>query len=170
MAKKDIGYELKGALANKLVQEDGTITDIAGNAISGGVDAYKMKKSLPNKFLNADGTYSTLNDIIAGFIDVDIYVIVEELPEEGNPQKIYIVPNGDGTFNEYRWTGSGWDPVGMLEFDLTDYYTKTETETNFLKKNNVTEYTPAQDYNPATKKYVDDAISTNITTVLGGSY
>lgn len=29
-------------------------------------------------------------------------------------------------------------------------------DTNFLKKNNTTVYTPTQDYHPATKKYVDD--------------
>ena len=31
-------------------------------------------------------------------------------------------------------------------------------------------YTPTSDYNPATKKYVDDAITTAITTSLEGSY
>ena len=39
-----------------------------------------------------------------------------------------------------------------------------------LGTNNITSYTPTGDYNPATKKYVDDAITTAITTTLGGSY
>ena len=43
------------------------------------------------------------------------------------------------------------------------------TETG-LTKNNTTSYTPTSDYNPATKKYVDDAITTAITTSLEGSY
>ena len=37
-------------------------------------------------------------------------------------------------------------------------------------KNYNTPYTPQYNGSPATKKYVDDAISTNITNVLGGSY
>ena len=43
------------------------------------------------------------------------------------------------------------------------------TETG-LTKNNTTSYTPTSDYNPATKKYVDDAITTAITTSLEGNY
>jgi hypothetical protein len=33
-----------------------------------------------------------------------------------------------------------------------------------------TPFNPTQSYHPATKKYVDDAITTNITNVLGGEY
>lgn len=41
---------------------------------------------------------------------------------------------------------------------------------NLLTKTNTTGYTPTNDYNPATKKYVDDTITTAITTSLEGSY
>ena len=41
---------------------------------------------------------------------------------------------------------------------------------NYLSKTNTTSYTPTSDYNPATKKYVDDAISSAITTSLEASY
>ena len=46
----------------------------------------------------------------------------------------------------------------------------TPNMSNYLAKDNTTEYTPTSNYNPATKKYVDDAISTAITTALGGEY
>ena len=39
-----------------------------------------------------------------------------------------------------------------------------------LSKSNTTAYTPTGDYHPATKKYVDDAIASSITTVLEGEY
>ena len=39
-----------------------------------------------------------------------------------------------------------------------------------LPTNNTTDYTPTSDYNPATKKYVDDSIASAITTSLEGSY
>lgn len=39
-----------------------------------------------------------------------------------------------------------------------------------LSIKNTSSYTPTGDYNPATKKYVDDSIAAAITTTLGGSY
>ncbi len=42
--------------------------------------------------------------------------------------------------------------------------------TSILGMSNTTAYTPTGDYNPATKKYVDDSIASAITDALGGSY
>lgn len=226
--EEDIGYDFKKALPNKLVQEDGTITDIVGREVVDATEAYDSKPALPNKFLNPDGTYTTLNAIIAEMVDTSIYRLVDELPEEGDLEKIYLVPNGSGNFIEYRWTGTKWDPIGMVEFNLADYPTnqdmnsaissaaattlsnaksyadnkasdaeanaknyadglasnydaagsagvaesnaKAYADNNFLRKDNVTPYTPVDNYDPATKKYVDDSISSSITQVLEGSY
>ena len=41
---------------------------------------------------------------------------------------------------------------------------------DFLSLGETRSYTPTSDYNPATKKYVDDSITAAITTTLGGSY
>ena len=54
-----------------------------------------------------------------------------------------------------------------------NYDANKEERINFdelLTKTNTTAYTPTGDYNPATKKYVDDAISSAITTSLEASY
>lgn len=130
MAKKenDATYILdsKKGLPNKLLQADGTTTDMLGNTIVNPDKAWDSKPALPNKWLNPDGTYSTLNEIIASMVDTSIYVIVDELPAEGNPQKIYLVPDGKGGFVEYHWTGTKWDPVGMVEFDISNYSTTQE--------------------------------------------
>lgn len=179
----------KSALPNKLLQADGTITDITGKQVVNPVESYKAKPSLPNKFLNPDGTYSTLNEIIASMVDTSIFVIVDELPASGDEQKIYLVPDSKGGFVEYHWTGDKWDPIGTIDIDLSNYPTiqdmtnaieaaalttlnnaKSYADDNFLKKTNTTQYTPTGDYHPATKKYVDDAISDNITSMLGGEY
>lgn len=53
-----------------------------------------------------------------------------------------IVCEANGTDNYASWTS-----------------TKTDIKDICLSKDNTTEYTPAEDYNPATKKYVDDAVS-----------
>ena len=130
MAKKenDATYILdsKAGLPNKLLQADGTTTDMLGNVVVNPDNAWDSKPALPNKWLNPDGTYSTLNEIIASMVDTSIYVIVDELPAEGNTQKIYLVSDGKGGFVEYHWTGEKWDPVGMIEFDITKYSTTQE--------------------------------------------
>lgn len=43
-------------------------------------------------------------------------------------------------------------------------------QADVLKKDNKDSYTPTDNYNPATKKYVDDSIKSAITDKLGGSY
>lgn len=116
----------KSALPNKLLQNDGTVTDLIGNQVINPVDSYKTKPALPNKFLNPDGTYSTLNEIIAGSVDTSLFIIVEELPASGNEQKIYLVPDDKGGFVEYHWTGDKWDPIGTVEIDLSNYSTTQE--------------------------------------------
>lgn len=130
MAKKenDATYILdsKKGLPNKLLQADGSVTDIQGNTVVNADKAWDSKPALPNKWLNPDGTYSTLNEIIASMVDTSIYVIVDELPQEGDPQKIYLVPDGKGGFVEYHWTGTKWDPIGTVEIDLSNYSTTQE--------------------------------------------
>ena len=130
MAKKEneATYILdsKKGLPNKLLQADGSVTDIQGNVVVNADAAWDSKPALPNKWLNPDGTYSTLNEIIASVVDTGIYVIVDELPAEGDPQKIYLVSDGKGGFVEYHWTGTKWDPIGMIEFDISNYSTTQE--------------------------------------------
>lgn len=119
-------YDSKVSLPNKLLQEDGTVTDIAGNPVTNSTPEYDSKPSLPNKFLNPDGTYSTLNEIISSMIDTDLFIVVDELPASGDEQKIYLVPDGEGGFIEYHWTGDTWDPIGTVEIDLSDYVKNTD--------------------------------------------
>ena len=225
-------FDSKKGLPNKLLQADGTTTDMVGRTVVNPDEGWDAKQALPNKWLNPDGTYSTLNEIIASVVDTGIYVIVDELPAEGDPQKIYLVPDSHGGFAEYHWTGTKWDPIGTVEIDLSNYSTTQEmmnaieaaclttlnnaknyadskastaetnaksyadglagnydpagtaaseaanaqsgaeayADDNFLNKTNTTAYTPTLNYHPATKKYVDDSISSSITTALNASY
>lgn len=129
MARNDIGYDSKAALPNKLILDDGSVTDIAGKPVAESTDLYKSKPALPNKLLNPDGSYTTLNEIIGAMIDTNIFVLVDELPATGLENKIYVVPNKDQTgFDEYMWNGVQWNSIGMIEFDLDAYSTREETE------------------------------------------
>lgn len=111
-------YENKRALPNKMLNEDGSITDLLGNPVVPMNEAYKKRPALPNKWLNADGTYSTLQEILGGAIDTDIFIVVEELPQTGEENKIYLVPDGEGGFDEYHYIDGKWDPVGAIDMGV----------------------------------------------------
>lgn len=55
---------------------------------------------------------------------------VEALPSGANTGDVYLVGTDVASaFQEYYWTGTSWDYMGKTsEIDLTDYYTKTETD------------------------------------------
>ncbi len=111
-------FNSKPALPNKLLNEDGITTTLAGETVTDAVAEYDSKPALPNKFLNPDGSYSTLSEIVSKMVDTDIFIIVDELPASGDPQKIYLVPDGQGGFTEYHWTGTAWDAIGALSVEL----------------------------------------------------
>ena len=62
-------------------------------------------------------------------------VIVEELPEEGNPNYIYLVPNEDeeesNVYNEYVWLADeeAYEKIGGVDIDLTNYVTLNTAQT-----------------------------------------
>lgn len=139
-------YDLKVAIANKILNSDGTVTDLSGKAVGTMVREYKMRPAIPNKFLNSDGTYSTLEDILKGTVNTDIFVPVDSLDSvtDPDPNKIYLVPNTDGSFDEYFYNSSNeWDKIGEVSIDLSNYPTTTE---------------------------VQEMIDNSITDVLGGEY
>lgn len=94
-------------------------------------------------------------------------VVVNELPSVGEEGVLYLVSRQvtqtKNVFDEYIYVNGDWEKIGTTDIDFTNYYTKTETDTNFLSKNNTNSYTPVGNYNPATKKYVDDML--NIPTI-----
>lgn len=109
----------KRAIPNKLLQEDGTVTDLMGNQVVNPTEIYNKKPALPNKFLNPDGSYSTLNEILGKVIDTTLFVVVDTLPETGNSNKIYLVPNDTGSFDEYFWNNKNqWDKIGALNVPM----------------------------------------------------
>lgn len=118
----DLAYELSKSLPNKWLNPDGSVTDGKGNIItpanSAGALIYENSKSVVNKFVDVDGKTKTFEQI-----SMDIFTPVDELPETGEKNKIYLVPAGDGTFNEYYWTGEKWDILGNVAIDLSDYPT-----------------------------------------------
>ena len=124
-------YKNKRALPNKILNEDGSVTDLLGNSVIPTDETYKKIPALPNKVLNSDGTYSTLSEIIGGSAGKDLFIIVNELPEEGEPNKIYLVPDGKGGFDEYHYVDGKWDPIGAIDMGVSPqvyYWDSTSTQ------------------------------------------
>lgn len=153
----DVFSTLK-AMPNKLLNADGSITDFKGNIISPAnpdlVEVYNRSKSIANKFLNSDDEVKTYAEI-----SVEIFEVVDVLPEIGEKNKIYLVPTENGMFDEYFWNENNkWDKIGEVKIDLSNYPNKQEVA-NAIAANST-----------ADREYTDNAIKQNITDVLGGAY
>ena len=153
----DVFTTLK-AMPNKLLNKDGSITDFKGNIITPAdpnlADVYNRSKAIANKFLNSDDEVKTYAEI-----SVEIFEVVDVLPEIGEKNKIYLVPSENGYFDEYFYNTNGkWDKIGEVTIDLSNYPTRDEVA-NAIAANST-----------ADKKYTDEAIKQNITNVLGGEY
>lgn len=67
-------------------------------------------------------------------LDTSLYQVVEELPSEGLPNKIYLVNNHSSehrnTYSEYIWALGEWELLGSYQstIDLEDYVTQSDLE------------------------------------------
>lgn len=99
----------------------------------------------------------------------------ELLQSKPNTVSLYanaLVENRYTSGSERKFASSQISIVGSWSDDI---YTVTRISFynsvyDMLTLNNTHSYTPTTDYHPATKKYVDDAISSAITDALGGNY
>lgn len=59
-----------------------------------------------------------------------IYKVLEELPQEGQVNIIYLIPRQNALDknikDEYMWIDGKWESVGTTSIDLADYTTKVE--------------------------------------------
>lgn len=76
-------------------------------------------------------TKSEVDDLIDA-IDQFKVEVVNELPVTGEEKTIYLAPKSPTQTNnardEYLWINNAWEKIGDTEIDLSDYYTKSETD------------------------------------------
>lgn len=112
-------------------------------------------------------------------------LIVNELPLTGSGDTLYFVPKSNpeqkDLYDEYAWVNNDWERLGekQITIDLSDYYTKQETNTllngkvdnstlnNYALKNELPTKTSdlTNDSNYTTKTYVDNLVG-DINTAL----
>lgn len=90
-----------------------------------------------------DGLVSTISTLS--------FQVVTELPTTDiQTNVIYLVPSTTSSeqnvYDEYIYINNAWEKIGTTAIDTS----------NYLAKDNTLAYAPTGDYNPATKKYVDD--------------
>lgn len=74
-------------------------------------------------------TQSDIDTMLAQISSLKIEV-VNALPQTGSADTIYLLrvrQQGDDVYQEYFWVNNTWELIGGV--DLTDYYTKTQTDT-----------------------------------------
>jgi len=64
-----------------------------------------------------------LTNIASQFIKV-----VDQLPENGESNVLYLYKENDTVYSQYIWDDNKWHLVGNEHLDLTKYYTKTEID------------------------------------------
>ena len=67
--------------------------------------------------------------------------IVDELPEVGDPKKIYLVPADEtktqNIYDEFLYINNMWEQIGSTAIDLSNYYTKDEVDDELDLKEDV---------------------------------
>lgn len=98
------------------------------------------------------------------------YLVVDELPAEGDGQHIYLVPNGSDGYDRYVWVDDEWINLGNTEIDLSNYYTKAEVNSGFYTKQEVDALIPTiPDAHPV-GSVVITTTNTNPSSEFGGSW
>ena len=110
-----------------ITDKEGTTTAEVKNGIDETVD------NLVNYYLKAETyTKDEVQELISVIKSIQIEV-VENLPEVGESNKIYLVPK-DGeendVYNEYVWINNKYELIGNTEIDLSNYATKDDLKSH----------------------------------------
>ena len=79
---------------------------------------------------------TTLATMLSNVVATEIFVVVQELPESGQTNKIYLVINQESEvqniYDEFIWVFNedteeyDWEKIGSVGVDLSNYFNKTE--------------------------------------------
>ncbi len=126
-------------LTNELLAQIGSSAENAIESIQvNGVAQVITDKTINLEIITADDVADLIeSELEAGGFDI-FYVpadgVLPATPVEGTEGKIYCIPDGNGGFDEYRWTGTAFDKIGSMTGDFEGY----------LKEEDITIVTEAQ--------------------------
>ena len=95
--------------------------------------------NLTNYYLKSETyTQAEVNALISGIIGLNI-LVVQTLPTQDiSTTTIYLVPKQtpetQDVYDEYIYVNNAWEHIGSTEIDLSNYYTKTQTDNLLANK------------------------------------
>ena len=106
-------------------------------------------------------------------------LVVQTLPQNPNAYTIYMIlrsaPTTNNIYDEYMYINNAWELIGSTEVDLSNYYTKTESDSKYQNKLTVgngidiTSDTISTKISGSFLTFANNGLTIN-TTVLGSSY
>lgn len=124
----------------------------------------KSVNDLTNYYLKSETyTKNEVNSLI-GAIQQFHYEIVQELPQTGATNVIYLVPKStsqtNNVYDEYVYANNNWEKIGDTQIDLSDYVTTSDLNTALA------DYTTTTDLTTLLSGKQDTLVSgTNIKTI-----
>ena len=186
--KKEIG-----ALTDLTTEDKSSIVNAINELVNNGVGDNTLCISegfmFSSNYYNLNNYISVLEELINKNISKNINIIISSTYNTVLFVPIYIskptssssnmttsryglyISNGTNQPFGYKKISYKYDYNATTEkftisdFRLTDAIQFIPVKSEIITKNNTTSYTPTGDYNPATKKYVDDQVG-NINTIL----
>lgn len=155
----------------------GPNTAVDPNILDNYVTSLQHSQDLATKqnVLTAGNGISISEDTISVDIDMNPITIVSRLPNNPNPDKIYLlqtIEDDDTIYLEYRYINNRWVELGrkQISIDLTPYPTKDEVNsalTHYLSKEEASEtyQTITDDYYNKSQVYTKDEIDVKETSM-----
>ena len=98
--------------------------------------------------------FYTKEEIIDILTGVSQKIVVDELPEEGVENYLYLVPTEEeGHYQQYVWSDGEWHDLGESEVDLTEYVTNPELDIILKDYDKVKVYTFSNNGSSSTDSY-----------------
>lgn len=167
----DEGYIKVVDILNEVNEETDSLEE---KVVSAKYVTDKLNSSFDN-IVAISGTLNTvsekLDEVSSSITNFSLFNVVTALPEKGNTNKIYLIPDGDfvsgntgNTFTEYIYitekTNDGkeysyWEILGQYtinnDIDLTEYVKRNELD-NYTKKSELDNYAKKSELDNYTKK------------------
>lgn len=135
--KNGTKYQVGELSAEEVAQIKSDISTVSGIAEANASEILDLKTNKQEKLTAGYGIDIDNLNTISVTLDTEVFVIPVDgqLPDEGIPNKIYLIPmldtDADNKYVEYMWIVSEtrWEKIGekQIETDLSDYYKKSET-------------------------------------------
>lgn len=135
---KELWLAIKTLLSDKVdlsTLEDYATADAVATAITTALTNYATDSDVTSAITTALADYMTateVNEAIAAIVVESSgikFELVDELPETGEENIIYLVPNGQSGSNikdEYMWVNNNWEVMGSTSIDLSNYWSRDD--------------------------------------------